>query len=259
MVTLNTGQLETALAFGFLPVGLALAKATSRASEGVPDFVKEEFGGQFDLDSITIVGERTAPDVEKILTLEPDLILTNKRVDEAILKKLEAIAPVVLTNGGGENWKEDLRIMGEALGKEEVAASMLKEYEDKAADFAKKNSAHPTVSLLRNKGDEYVMHGNRSLAGIVARDCGFHRPASQDFEDEQHKAVSPENLDVLEADYMFYGFTKAGQALEESTFWKDLNVVKDGNAHAVDVEPWYLNASVVAANRVMADMQKPIG
>jgi iron complex transport system substrate-binding protein len=37
--------------------------------------------------------------------------------------------------------------------------------------------------------------------------------------------------------------------------WSSLEVVKDGHAYAVDMDAWFLNASLVAAEYVLDDLE----
>lgn len=117
VVALNTGQLDNLLTLGILPVGAAKAKGAGV----VPQFIRDEFESEFDLDSIADCGVRATPELETIAALKPTLICANSRTDEAVLKQLRAIAPVVIGEGGGENWKEDLLTIAKAVGKEDRA------------------------------------------------------------------------------------------------------------------------------------------
>ncbi|WP_069723571.1 iron-siderophore ABC transporter substrate-binding protein [Corynebacterium oculi] len=252
VVALNTGQLDTLLALGVVPVGIATA------TTGVPEFLQEEFGQRHDLSGIEVVGERSDPSVEKIAALEPDLILANQRADSGLLERLRALAPVVLSNGGSEKWKEDLGIIADAVGQRAEADRLLDDYEKEAQDWAQQRGSGGTVSLVRSKGQQYLMHGEHSLAGIVARDAGFTRPDSQTFNDKPNREVSPENFHELEAGYLFYSFSGPAAEITDNALWSNLTVVKDGHAQEVDGDPWFLNSSIVAAQWVLADMKKAV-
>ena len=179
VVALNTGQLDNLLMLGIVPVGVAAAKG----AELIPQFIKDKFGSQYDLDSIANCGLRQTPNVEAISKLEPTLICANERTDEEILTKLRDIAPVVTGKGGGENWKDDLATIAEAVGKKDEAKKLLDAYLADAADFKGKLPAEvPTVSFLRTKDDAFQVYGTNSMAGTVAADCGLapiHRQSRQ--------------------------------------------------------------------------------
>lgn len=256
IVALSTGHLDHCLALGIVPVGLAVAVSDATKSSGVPDFLREEFGSDHDLDSIEIVGERMNPDLEKIAGLEPDLILSNRRNETDLDAELEAISPVVKTNGGSENFKADLGIVAAALGAGAAGEKLLADYEQRAREWGESRGTEESISLVRSKGDQYLYFGRHSLASIVAEDSGLVRPKNQRFDDRPSRELSLEKVDELDADWLFHAFPDAQADPTESDLWQELSVVKEGHALPVDVDPWFLNASVVAANRVLDDLQR---
>ncbi|WP_244938214.1 ABC transporter substrate-binding protein [Corynebacterium variabile] len=259
VVALNTGHLDHLLLLGIVPVGLAVAKSANGDPSGIPDYIYDRFGESFDLDAIEQVGLRAEPDVEKIATLEPDLILSNDRADEALLTQLRGITTVVTTNGGSELWKEDLGILADAVGKREEADDLLAAYEKNASDWADNRGNDAVVSLVRGRNDEYILTGPSSLSGSVVEDAGLTRPDGQRFSDTANHDLSVENTDQLDADYLFYSFDGGAESLTDSASWRNLEVVKDGNAYAVDMDAWFLNASLVAAQYILDDLKDRIG
>jgi iron complex transport system substrate-binding protein len=259
IVALNTGHLDHLLLLGIVPVGLGVAKSANGDPSGIPDYIYDRFGDTYDLDAIEQVGLRSEPDVEKIATLEPDLILSNDRADEALLTQLRAITTVVTTNGGSELWKEDLGILADAVGKREDADGLLATYEKNASDWAEERGSGAVVSLVRGRNDEYILTGPSSLSGSVVEDAGLTRPDGQQFTDTANHDLSVENTDQLDADYLFYSFDGGAESLTGSVSWSSLEVVKDGHAYAVDMDAWFLNASLVAAEYVLDDLKHRIG
>lgn len=259
VVALNTGHLDHLLLLGIVPVGLAVAKSANGDPSGIPDYIYDRFGESFDLDAIEQVGLRAEPDVEKIATLEPDLILSNDRADEALLTQLRGITTVVTTNGGSELWKEDLGILADAVGKREEADDLLAAYEKNASDWADNRGNDAVVSLVRGRNDEYILTGPSSLSGSVVEDAGLTRPDGQRFSDTANHDLSVENTDQLDADYLFYSFDGGAESLTDSASWRNLEVAKDGNAYAVDMDAWFLNASLVAAQYILDDLKDRIG
>jgi len=85
------------------------------------------------------------------------------------------------------------------------------------------------------------------------------RPASQQFTNKASKDISLENVDQLEADFLFSGFAGESGAITQTDTWKSLSVVQAGKSFEVAVDPWFLNASLVAAEYVLDDMKRLIG
>lgn len=237
-------------------MGIAVAVGDATDSGGIPDFLKDEFGSDFDLEKIEIVGERMSPDLEKIAALEPDLILSNKRNETEAEAELSNIATVVKTNGGAENFKVDLGIVADALGQGAAGKKLLEDFEQRAREWGESRETKDSVSLVRSKGDQYLYFGKHSLASMVAEDSGLVRPKTQQFDDKPSRELSLEKVGVLDADWLFHAFPDGKASPTDSELWRELPVVKKGHAHAVDVDPWFLNASVVAANHVLDDMKR---
>ncbi|MET9326556.1 iron-siderophore ABC transporter substrate-binding protein [Tsukamurella sp. NPDC003166] len=256
VVALSTGHLDYCLALGIVPVGLAVAVSEATDSRGIPDYIKQRFGDRHDLDSIQVVGQRMSPDLEKVAGLKPDLILSNKRADKGLTEKLTGIARTVQTNGGSEQFKADLKIVAEAFGKAADGERLLADYEGRAHAWGQKRGTSDTISLVRGKGDQYLYFGTLALASIVGADAGLTRPPAQQFSDTASRPLSLEQVGLLEADWLFYSFPGGSGDFAEAPLWKKLPAVVEGRAFPVDVDPWFLNASTVAADRVLADMQR---
>ena len=125
VVILSTGQLDGVLSLGIVPVGAA----TAGDADLVPTYLKTKFSDKSaELDKIAKVGKCTDPDVETIANLKPDLILmnnTNKK--DELYESLAKIAPTVVTEGTGVNWKQDVLLLAAALGTTEKAEKLMEE------------------------------------------------------------------------------------------------------------------------------------
>lgn len=252
IVALNTGQLDNLLLLGITPVGVAAAKN----SDLIPQFLKDRFSADMDLDSIADCGLRQSPDIEAIANLNPTLICANSRADEEVLNKLRTIAPVVTGEGGGENWKQDPLTIAEAAGQKEKAETLLKSYEDSAAEIAANQPANPpTVSFLRTKDQEFQMYGAQSMAGTVAADCGYARPENQQFTDTAGQDLSAELIAQADADWLFYGIKEGNINPEDTPLWTSLKAVQSNQAIPVDGDSWYLNASLVSAEIILQGLK----
>lgn len=229
IVALNTGQLDSLLLLGITPVGVAAAKN----ADLIPQFLRDRFGDDMNLDSIADCGFRQDPDVEIIANLQPTLICANSRSDEALLQKLRAIAPVVTGEG-------------------DEAQAMLDAYEAAAAKVTdSQKDIPPTVSFLRTNKGEFQMYGAESMAGTVAADCGFARPQAQQFTDKAGKDLSAELIAEADADWLFYGVQKGSDSPADTSLWPTLKAVKNTQAIEIDYDSWYMNASLVSANVIL--------
>jgi len=167
VVIIATGQLDAALTLGIVPVGAA----TGSGAEIVPAYLNREFPQQAAaLATIVPVGLRLEPNLEAIAALRPQLILANKAGSEDVYDKLTAIAPTVLTEGTGVNWKQDFLILADALGHLQAAESFLETFARDAAALGKKfGSNPPTASMVRFNAGRTRIFGIASFTGTIAR------------------------------------------------------------------------------------------
>jgi iron complex transport system substrate-binding protein len=210
------------------------------------------------------VGRLEEPSLEQIAALKPDLILSAKVRHEAQYAQLSQIAPTVFSETTGPTWKENLRLTGQALGKEELAEAKIFEYEQRAAALGREIAARsggtlPTVSLVRFAGEDTVrLYSEKSYAGIVLRDVGFPRPATQPTTDKIAVDVSQERILDLDADQIFvatWADPTAGGPKAQFTsnpLWSRLT----GTQHDVDDLTWMSAVGLQGAHTVLDDIAR---
>jgi len=260
VVVISTGQIDGVLTLGVVPVGTAAPDNT----ETVPQYLRDAFPNLSDqLDEITYVGSRTEPSIEDIASLNPDLILVNnagKKDSENLYESLTAIAPTVVTEGTGVNWKSDFLLLADALGRTEQAQGILDDYHEEADQLATQVDPEETVSFLTKNGDRIRVYGVSSFSGSIAQDAGISRPDSQTFTDETALDISSEELAQADGTWLFYGVNGGDNSeLESLPLWNTLNAVSTDHAVAVDNDPFYLNAGPTAANLVLSTLKERVG
>ena len=223
VVILSTGQLDGVLSLGIVPVGAA----TAGDADLVPSYLKTKFSDKSaELDKIAKVGKRTDPDVEAIANLKPDLILinnTNKK--DELYESLAKIAPTVVTEGTGINWKQDFLLIAAALGTTEKAEKLMEE---------------------------------SSFVGSICADASLARPAAAQVE-KTSIDLSSEQLDQADGDYPFYGVQGGDESkLTGEALWSTLKAVTEKHAHSVDSDMFFLNAGPAAALGVLETIEKAL-
>jgi iron complex transport system substrate-binding protein len=121
IVALEPDAVDDSLALGVRPVGTAVPKG------GIPSYLRRRLG------DVTAVGPIARPDLETIDLLEPDLILGSRRHHRRLYDRLSEIAPTVLSENVGKDWKLNLRLHGEALGRTDSAERFLIDYDRRIA------------------------------------------------------------------------------------------------------------------------------
>lgn len=253
VIVLDDGHLNTALAVGVTPVGAALAFADGE----FPSYLGDQ------TTDITPVGTITEPDLERIVGLNPDLIIGSKVRHEAIYPQLSAIAPTIFTETVGVTWKENLQLEAEALGRAEAGEQLLTDYEDRLAalrDDSPVDLGEIEVSVVRFLEGDVRIYQKASFIGVILEDAGLSRPPAQDVDEFAILGVSLEQAALMDGDIMFvtvYG-DPADTEIERfrsDPVWSTLNVVQAGNVHQVQDAYWIVGTGIIAASLVIDDLE----
>jgi iron complex transport system substrate-binding protein len=133
-MTLTADALGDTLALGVRPVRAALAGGR------LPEYLRDE------ADGVEVVVPLTELDLAATDAAEPDLILGSKEEQEELYEDLSRIAPTVMTEG--DNWKLNLRLHGEALGRTNDAERLLIDWDNRVAGVRRSiGEARPGIAL----------------------------------------------------------------------------------------------------------------
>jgi len=227
VVALSEPTLDGALALGVTPVGTI----SGRGQSTVPGYLAG------DAADITLLGGVAQPDFEAIADAEPDLILvdgTSINNNPDAMAILGRIAPTVTTGYAGGDWRANFELVGAALGRDDEAAEVLDEYDAQVAEARASLSsyAEDTFSVVRWQGGSASLILGELPAGRALADLGLRRPPAQQGEGRGHsEPVSLENLDRIDADYLFFG-TLGGSSVDNVEAGGDSDVAAAEDALA---------------------------
>ncbi|NML51073.1 iron-siderophore ABC transporter substrate-binding protein [Streptomyces sp. R302] len=209
------------------------------------------------------VGPLDSPNLEAIAALKPDLIVSATVRHEDLYEQLEQIAPTVFVKTTGPLWKDNVTLLGTALGEEEKAKAKLTAYETRAkkvgaAINAKKKN--PTVSIVRFVDGPTRIYLPKSFSGIILQDMGLARPENQRDTEKFNLEISEEQIAQADADVVFYSSFSGGEERKAkflaNPLWSRLAAVKNGDVHEVKDEIWMTSVSLQGADVVLDDMAK---
>ncbi|TQN31117.1 iron complex transport system substrate-binding protein [Haloactinospora alba] len=213
------------------------------------------------------LGSLESPDLARIAELEPDLIVSAKARHADIYDQLSEIAPTVFSETTGATWKENIELLGEALGKKDTAQQKIEDYETRAAEvgdaIAEENGGEaPTMTLARFAGEPTVrLYSSASFPGMVQADTGIPRPEdAPDTEDGISVDLSQEEILDLDADHIFVSQYDAGtgevedqaEEFRSNPLWDQL----EGTKHKVDDVRWVSSVSLQGANAILDDLEE---
>lgn len=256
VVVLDTGELDSALSLGVVPVGAV----TTDVSETFLSYLAEEAEG------VEVVGTIAEPNLEEIAALEPDLILSNKVRHEEIYEQLSQIAPTVFAEAVGAVWKENVALAAESLGLEDEAATALEEYEQEAADLGASlgEPAATTISALRFVEGAVRVYTAASFIGTVLTDIGLDQLELPDPAYPAFAELSAEELTLADADIVLYSsygpVEESGEAgAVAGPLWPRLGAVQADRAYAVEDDVFFTGIGPTAASLMVERLADQLG
>ncbi|MBU8711756.1 ABC transporter substrate-binding protein [Brevibacillus parabrevis] len=246
------GYLATFLALGVKPVGAPFWDIDS-------PHIKSQTAG------IEDIGTIDAGSVEKILSLNPDLIVTLSD-DPKLYEQLSKIAPtIVFVHTTFKDSRDQIRTFGEILGKEKEAEAWIASFNDTVAKAKQRIKGvvdeNATVAIMGGFEKQLVVYGQGLWRGAEAmyRHLGLKRPPQvQKFVDEgkENMTISLEQVKEFSGDYLFVESGKQAGLDPESPIWNTLDVVKKGHVYQMDTDYFwpYDPIAVQAQINLIADM-----
>ncbi|MEQ6356704.1 iron-siderophore ABC transporter substrate-binding protein [Lysinibacillus sp. M3] len=253
IVTLYQGATDTILEFGVTPVGVV----ESWAQTPMYDYIKD------DLKDVKFVGQETQPNLEEIAALKPDLIIATQIRHEEIYEQLSQIAPTVV-NTTLYDFKETATIIGQALGQEEQAKSLIGDWEARVADFKNKVASTenwPLSTAVLNYREDHARIYVTGFAGSVLNELGFKGPKDLKGENlEIVKLTDKEGIPQMNADVIFQ-FMEDNAAVKKTNeewtahpLYKNLDAVKNNQVYTVDEIIWNFGGGLQAANLMLDNL-----
>ncbi|WP_037175139.1 ABC transporter substrate-binding protein [Rhodococcus sp. UNC363MFTsu5.1] len=258
--------LDTSYSDAVLLLETDLVGYVTYRTDTLPDYLGDA-RGEFAKDAVA-VGALATPSLEKIAELQPDLIVSAKVRHGDIYEQLSKIAPTVMSETTGPTWKDNIRLLGTALGKEDLAEQKIGAYEDRAAAVGREINAkanNPTVSVVRFAGEPTArIYRSTSFSGIVLADAGLARPASASPDPAKPSSIandiSPELITEAEADLILvstYHAPDGSTAVADhakpfltNPLWAGLR----GRKIDVDDTVWMAAVSVQGAGGILDDL-----
>ncbi|MCW3148493.1 iron-siderophore ABC transporter substrate-binding protein [Stutzerimonas stutzeri] len=259
VITLSEIDLDTALTLGVTPVGTI----NGRGQAAPPRYLDGKLPA-----GIEVVGDIDNPNLETLLELQPDLILTGPVKPEQ-LAILNEIAPTVITFNWARPWQESMQRTAQALNKEAEAKTVLERYWARVEEARQRLREHQgeTLSIVRwnPKGPSYMFKD--AFASTVAEDVGLRRPAHQQDRGHTHSmALSLESLELLDADWLVIGtLATSGEAVEamnqaeQTPAFRQLSAIQARRFGAVDGSLWTSLGGPMAALQVIEDIEALLG
>ncbi|MBE9052026.1 iron-siderophore ABC transporter substrate-binding protein [Nostocales cyanobacterium LEGE 11386] len=251
IVVLDEASLEIALTLGLKPVGASVFFGDVSA------YLQKKAQG------VAMVGDSGQPNLEKILTLKPGVILSVSNLTQrgSLYNQLSQIAPTVICewwNGKIVRWKECFQSFAEALGESSEADIIINDYQQRVTKLqqALGDSLNTTeVSLVRIYADRIRLRGEgQGISSMVIQDVGLPRSPIQ----KEGIDMSIESIEYADGDVIFlqqHPQADNYQYILNHPLWLQLNAVQSGKVYEVGDDYWH-GGSYIAANLILDDLFK---
>jgi len=254
LIALGPPTMADALSVGIKPIG------TVFYFDETPPYLEGK------LDEIELIGKiPEQPNLEKTLTLNPDVIIGVEGGAESIYSQLSQIAPTVLGRWKGyPSWKDHFNFVAEVLGKTEEAEKVWAHYEQRVQELRAaldNNYQDIAVSFVHICCGTIDIDFKNSFNGMILDDVGLRRPPAQEVVIEGGiTSISEERLMDIDGDILFVATTSKEseellEELKQNPLWSQLKAVKQGRVYAVDYATWR-GGNPLAADAVINDLFK---
>ncbi|ENH98138.1 ABC transporter substrate-binding protein [Gracilibacillus halophilus YIM-C55.5] len=194
------------------------------------------------------IGEKRQPNTEKILELNPDVILSTTKFPEDVSAKLNEITTVIPVSHISTNWKENLLLMGQLSGETEKAEQSLADYETQLTELTEKMSddvQNKKVVVVRiRSGNIMIYSPDTAFNPVLYEDLGLHLPNVIE-QAEVQEAISLEKFSELNPDHIFVQYAESENPdnsnaltnLEENPIWQSLKAVQNDHVYVNAAHP----------------------
>jgi iron complex transport system substrate-binding protein len=188
-MTLTVDALDDTLALRVRPARAAVPDAK------LPPYLRSAGRG------VSLMRPVTASDLPAVAAVHPDLIVGSAAGQGKLYEDLSKIAPTVMTDGGGGQWKLNVRLVGEALGRTNDAEQLLTDYDREVAEARRAIAGHPRVAVVRATADGLRYAKSDSFAGTILTDAGVRQVQSTDDADAILLSDAPDTRAHLDGSF----------------------------------------------------------
>ncbi|HAM80915.1 iron-hydroxamate ABC transporter substrate-binding protein [Ornithinibacillus bavariensis] len=199
-------------------------------------------------DKLQDVEEVSSDDLEKIIELEPDLIIGLSNITN--IDKLKEIAPTVTFTYGKVDYLQQHIEIGKLLNREKEATAWVEDFKKRAADLGDKVrqtiGEATTVSVLESFDKQIYIYGDNWGRGteILYQEMELEMPekVKETALEPGYYAISQEVIPEYAGDYLVISkFSDQDNSYLESESFKNIPAVKTNQVIEVDAYEFYFN------------------
>lgn len=228
---------EFLYALGVTPV------AVQNYHQDFPSYIKDPFKDTLKM------GIAEVPNFEAILASEPDLIIAPTWWSDKDYDQLSKIAPTVLLPQR-DDWRDELRDIGEVLGKVEQAEKVIRDLqtkEVKANEKLQSLAGDETVMYMMIMAKEIVIYGvNSDRGNFIHKKLGL-KPVETFPQGELSLSISLEKIPEYNPDHIILQLDdesseevrNRSEEMLNSSLWKNMTAVKKKQVYIMGGKEWF--------------------
>ncbi|WP_416654750.1 ABC transporter substrate-binding protein [Bacillus amyloliquefaciens] len=205
------------------------------------------------------VGTRSHPDLKKIASLKPDLIIADSSLHRGIYHKLTKIAPTIALKNEDADYQDAVDAaltIEKAVGKKDIIEKQLSAQEEKLNESKRKLDAEGGSILLIDaanggisvKNDQFFTSRLLALTGFT------YAIQTASGKKNDHIKMTPGQLLRIDPDYIV--LLGGEKELGKHPLWKQLTAVKNRRVYRADRAVWTERRSIDGADAILHDLQK---
>ncbi|MEK4762516.1 ABC transporter substrate-binding protein [Viridibacillus sp. FSL E2-0187] len=200
-------------------------------------------------DKIEQIGSTIEPDVEKIVSLKPDILIGPESIKDSLDKKIKnsKVATAYIPTDSYEDLKISFEVMGKVLHKEDAAKTYLSQLEEKEAAVleAVKGKDASKVMVLFGSGESFMLMSEKTYVGSLVKKLGATNIVNEALKSTE--AYVPMNMEDVVASnpdaILLVSHGDPTAALEQfkaevkkNGAWEKLQAFKEDRVQALDYE-----------------------
>ncbi|NQX68742.1 iron-siderophore ABC transporter substrate-binding protein [Paenibacillus alba] len=242
-----------------IALGLTPTATVKSQNEDFPLYLKPY------LPNVEIIGEQGRISIEKLLSVGPELIVTDTNSKE-VYDQFAKIAPTAYLENGynAPTWQDAFRATAKAFGLNDKAEQTITAYQDK-----KKKTIEELAGTVKGKSlmvfrirKDLRYYGDIDYKWLYD-DFGFSRPAvfPKTSTESHYEVLSIEKLPDINPDYILLinDDKDTTNSLQDTNIWKGLNAVKEGHVYQIPSDTWFGGYGPNAANAMLDDLTRLFG
>lgn len=254
IVVLEFGFMDALAKLGVRPVGIA-------ADGDKADVVLPHLKRYYPAGSVTLVGNRHAPSLEKILALKPDLIIADENDHKTLYPQLQKIAPTLLFRsyrGSYQDQIEQFSLISRLVRKEALGRTFLARHTallNRARATSRPAAGRVVVGVLAPTG--FFVHSDQSYVGSLLEVLGRTNPTLNRDGQTQY-AVSMEGLLALNPDTLIVLYNPEDEAVYRKfaadPVVKRLPAARANRIHTFNRDAWAKGRGIIGLEGILNDM-----